>query len=394
MRVLGLVLLAACTPESKVQRVHEAPVAVVTAPENGAIYRLGEGDVVLIGEGTDSYDRGASLTGVWEVDGSGPVSGPLDADGISTLTLTDLDLGEHEVRFTVLDGDGDSAVDQVTFVMAGPLGAPSVTITEPEDGASYALGDLVAFRGEATDITTPAEELSFTWWSELQGELADALSGDGASACFTDVLVAGDHVVHLSATDADGEVGEDTVTVTIVDEPVIAEAGDLVFSEMMIQPQVAEDVVGEWVELFNTSGSTIDITGYTFRDEDVDAWVLEGPLVVAPHDYVVLCASLDTAVNGGVPCDGSFVRDSSGYGMALANGEDEVVLSRPDGLDIDVLHYDDTWIEPGVAIGVDPTWQESGANDDRDHWCLQRTVVSTGGEPGTPGQANDACDEV
>lgn len=393
MRVvlLPMALLVGCAPESGIKRVHEAPVAVVTAPEHGTIFRLGEGDVVLIGEGTDSYHHGADLTGTWVVDGGAPVSGALDADGVSTLTLVDLGEGEHTARFTVLDGDGDSAEDAVTFDVHGPLGAPTVLVTEPEEGAVYDVGELVAFRGEATDETTPAAELTFAWWSDVQGDIAGAVSGDGASACLTDELLPGDHLVHLYVTDGDGEVGEDTVTVTIVDEPAVAEPGDLVFSEMMIQPQVVEDVVGEWVELYNTSGSPIDIAGYTFRDEDVDAWILEGPLLVAPHDYVVLCASLDLSVNGGVPCDGAFQRDSTGDGMALANGPDEVVLSRPDGVDIDVLHFDDTWIEPGVAIGVDPAYQESGANDDRTHWCLQTTVVSSGGEPGTPGLENDAC---
>ena len=45
----------------------------------------------------------------------------------------------------------------------------------------------------------------------------------------------------------------------------------------------------------------------------------------------------------------------------------------------------------GVAIGVDPSFQDAASNDDLNHWCWQTTVMSSGAEPGTPGAANDAC---
>jgi len=106
---------------------------------------------------------------------------------------------------------------------------------------------------------------------------------------------------------------------------------------------------------------------------------------------VVLCANIDAAINGGIPCDAGFYRSSLGDGMALANGPDEVVLARPDGIEIDWLHYDDAWITSGVAIGVDYNYQESGANDDLSHWCLQVSLMSNG-EPGTPGDPNDSCE--
>ncbi|MFZ5475385.1 MAG: lamin tail domain-containing protein [Myxococcota bacterium] len=385
--------LAGCASDSKLDRLREAPVVSVVAPEEGEVFRRGEGDVVVVGEATDGLDDPGDLDAAFVVDGGSPVPVSLDADGLATLALADLDVGEHTVTFTVADSDGDVGEADVTFEVQGPLGPPTVTITEPADGATATLGETLAFRGEATDTTTPAGDLAFTWTSDLQGELQGAITGDGASALVTDALVAGTHVVTLAVVDGDGEVGTDAIAVTIEEEAVIAEPGDLVFSELMINPEVVEDEVGEWVELYNTGGASIDIAGYTFRDDDVDAWVLEGPIVVAGGDYVVLCANVDTAVNGGVPCDGVFFRDSTGNGLALANGPDEVVLARPDGVEIDWLHYDDTWIVPGVAIGVDPSHREAGDNDDRTHWCEQTTVTSSGGEPGTPGADNDACVE-
>lgn len=390
MRTALLVLLAACGSDSKIDRVRQDPTAAILSPEEGAVFREGAGDVLLVGEVGDSHDAPAALTATWTVDGAATSATP-DADGRVELTLAGLAQGDHAAILHVVDGDGDEAEVAVAFEVAGPLGAPVVAITEPADGTTADVGAVLAFRGEATDTTTPAHELAFTWSSDLQGELPDAISGNGESALLIDSLVAGTHTVTLAATDGDGEVGTDSVVVTIEEAVVVAEPGDLVFSELMIDPEVVDDEIGEWVELYNTGSAPIDIGGYTFRDDDVDAWELEGPLLVAGGDYVVLCASLDVAVNGGVPCDGWFAREASGGGLALANGPDEVVLARPDGVEIDGLHYDEAWIDKGVALGVDPAFREGGANDDRTHWCAQTTVVSAGGEPGTPGLDNDAC---
>ncbi|MCA9885796.1 MAG: lamin tail domain-containing protein, partial [Anaerolineae bacterium] len=166
--------------------------------------------------------------------------------------------------------------------------------------------------------------------------------------------------------------------------------GDLVFSEMMINPDLVYDEVGEWVELYNTASYAIDVGGYSFHDDDYDHYALVGPLIVEGGDYLVLCASTNRAENGGVDCDGWFHRDYQGDGLALANREDEVVLSRPDGVEIDWLHYDEDWFQMGVAIGIDPSFMTSGANDDREHWCDQVSVMESG-EFGTPGRENDRC---
>ncbi len=176
-------------------------------------------------------------------------------------------------------------------------------------------------------------------------------------------------------------------------EPEIlpAEPGDLVFSELMINPEVVDDELGEWVELYNTAGHPVDVAGYAFHDLDYDSWELTGPFVVPAHGYFVMCAETAVDLNGGVPCDGWFQRVSLGGGLALANSPDEVVLTRPDGVEIDRLEYDDTWFTNGVAMGVDPLELDALGNDDPTVWCDQQTVIALGGEPGTPGEPNDPC---
>ncbi|MCO4772508.1 MAG: lamin tail domain-containing protein [Deltaproteobacteria bacterium] len=389
-----LVPALGCPDSNRVSRVNSSPSVTVVSPTPDQEFRQGEGDITLLAEVADSYDAPGDLVVTWTIDEEAPVAVDADSAGAVSLSLSPdgLSLGDHEAVVTVVDTDGDQGTAGVRFVVLGPFGVPSVEITAPDEGTSVAPGIDLAFRGEASDSTTPASDLVFVWESDLDGVIEGAISANGESLVLTDSLSVGSHVVSLKVTDLDGEVGQDTVTVTVFDD-VIAQPGDLVFSEFMVNPQVVEDEVGEWVELYNTSGLPIDLTGYRFHDDDNDSFILEGPLVAAPNDYVVLCANTDPNVNGGVPCDGWFLRDPSGNGLALANNPDELVLSRPDGVEIDWVHYEDEWFQAGAASGVSPSQLEGGANDYAEAWCVQTSITTSGGEPGTPGAANDVCAE-
>ncbi|MCP4867387.1 MAG: lamin tail domain-containing protein [Proteobacteria bacterium] len=388
-----LVLLGACTNESSLDRLPRAPEITIVTPVEGDLFRRGDGMIELHGTADDNIDPPEDLTVVWTVDTETTLDGAANADGdiFDELDPEDLELGFHDLTLQVTDRDDATAIATVRFEVQGPLGSPEVTITAPESGDSFGSDESVTFTGEATDATTAAADLTFAWDSSLVGPLDGAVSADGQSILVTDELGIGFHVVTLRVTDEDGEVGVDQVTITVSDPDVIASPGDLVFSELMINPQVVDDDVGEWVELYNTASYPIDIGGYTFHDDDVDHQVLPGPMLVQGNGYIVLCADMNTAVNGGVPCDARFERLAGDGGLALANNPDEVVLSAPDGTEIDWVHYNDSWFENGIAIGVDPDFLTGGDNDDASHWCLQTTVVSTGGEPGTPGLPNDGC---
>lgn len=390
---LLLTLLVACTGDNRIDRIPHAPSIAITSPELDQLFRLGEGPIPLIGTAEDSVDAAEDLDATWQLDDSEPWDDSVSSEGqIADQLETDgLELGFHEITLRVTDSDDATAMAIVRFELQGVLGSPEVEITSPDDGESFETDAQVTFMGTATDATTPPDELEFVWVSNVDGELDGALSTGGDSVLVTDELSAGPHVITLRVTDSDGEVGVDQVTITLADPDVLAQPGDVVFSEMMINPQVVDDEDGEWVELYNTASYPIDIGGYQFHDDDVDHQILEGSIVVAGHDYVVLCAELSPSVNGGLQCDGQFERLAGEGGLALANNPDEVVLSRPDGTEIDWLHYTDDWFDAGIAIGVDPDFLNGGDNDQPSHWCNQTTVLMSGGEPGTPGMVNDDC---
>lgn len=401
MVVLGVV---ACGHESGVSRVASPPEALISWPAEGETLRQGEIDPVrFTGEAGDTYTPFEDLQLTWTLDG-------VSFDGVSSADEwvdweppdEAMEVGEHALSLTVEDSDGQQAVAAVTYWVMGPLGAPEVTITRPEeDGLSFILGSEVQFQGEATDLTTDPRDLVHVWSSDVEGVFKGVLVGeDGVSAVFHSDLSLGEHLVTLEVTDEDGEVGADSITLWVVDEPTgttptepptVPEPGDLVVSEMMINPDVVEDELGEWVELYNTGGWDVDLYGYSIHDDDFDRYVFDAPLIIPGYGYVVLCASMDINVNGGIPCDGVFRREAVGA-LALGNGDDEVILSRPDGVVIDQIDYQSHWFRNRIALGLDPSYLEDAPNNDPSRWCDQVTIMTSGGEAGTPGVENDPCD--
>ncbi len=381
--------LAACESDNTVNRIEEPPEVWIVSPEPLAVVRKGE-EAVFVAEVSDSWDAPTELSVTWSVDQGSEESGTVTDPGEATWTLdpTGLDYGEHRTEIMVIDTDGDVGIAGLMWVLEPPLSAPQVTITAPEDGSVFDPGTEITFRGEAVD--DELDRLAYAWSSSLDGDLPGALSGDGESALFIDTLSDGTHTVTLEVTDPDDEVGYDSIQVAVGEVQEPAQVGDLVFSEMMINPSVVADEIGEWVELYNTASYAIDIQGYSFHDNDLDLYVIEDSIVVAGGTYVVLCAETNQSLNGGVTCDGPFKRESSDA-LALGNKSDEVILSREDGVIIDAVFYDQEWYTIAVATGLDPRYLSADNNDTAANWCDQTTVMTSGGEPGTPGRANDPC---
>ena len=397
--LLAALGVTGCASDTKISRLEDPPEAFIDSPVQADLFRQGAGALPLAGRVEDSYDTPDELLATWVLPSGESVDVTPDADGNVAFELPsdDLATGVYTITLIATDTDGMTGKAEVDFEVQGPLGPPTVQIVAPGDGTEFASGASVTFQGTGSDLTTPADDLDFAWESDLDGPLPGAISADGSSVVIAGALSDGEHLITLTATDADLEQGSDSITVTIggttdiITEPVEAEPGDVVFSEMMVNPEAVEDDVGEWIELYNTSDYPVDLAGYSFHDDDYDMWIL-GTIIVPANEYVVLCADLNPAINGGVPCDAWFYRDWDGDGLALANGVDELVLTRADGVEIDWLQYDDGWFTKAVATGVDPDHLEGGANNDGRYWCDQTTITSPMVEPGTPGYENDHCD--
>ncbi|MFM2162705.1 MAG: hypothetical protein RLZZ383_2217 [Pseudomonadota bacterium] len=177
------------------------PSATIDAPRDGEVV---PSDITLRGEATDAED--GALTGLslaWRSSASGPLGtgSPLQASlppGPQTLTLIATD---------ALGGAGVDAVD-VSVVAANT--APTATLLQPADGASYTAGTAIAFVGAGDDPEEGAlADANLFWQSSLNGPFAT-----GAAPSFAG-LGPGTHTVTLTAIDRQGASGSDSITLTI-----------------------------------------------------------------------------------------------------------------------------------------------------------------------------------
>ncbi len=169
----------------------------------------------------------------------------------------------------------------------------------------------------------------------------------------------------------------------------VPKAGAVLISEIHKDPSAVSDTAGEWIEFYNTTPQAIDIEGWVLSDLGSNATVLDNGgagILVPQRGYVVVARELDPSLNGGVVAAAAYSQ------FTLSNGDDEVVLSRPNGLLVDEVHYDDvSW--PDVAgatlqlsnVRLGPLW-----NDDPSHWCAATQPYGSG-DLGTPGVKNDDC---
>jgi len=106
---------------------------------------------------------------------------------------------------------------------AGDVGtsnqAPFVTIDTPENGATYAPGELVTVTARVSDDVDASEALRLAWTSDLAGSLsAEPSDAAGQATLTTANLAEGTHEITLTATDSSDLAASATVSVVIGDD--------------------------------------------------------------------------------------------------------------------------------------------------------------------------------
>ena len=157
--------------------------------------------------------------------------------------------------------------------------------------------------------------------------------------------------------------------------------GDLVINEIMQNPAAVSDSNGEWFEVFNTTGSPIDMNGLVIQDDGSNTHTISSSVMVPAGGFAVLGRNSNSGTNGGVTVDYQY------SSFTLANGDDEVLILH--GLtEIDRVNYD------GGPSFPDPTGASMALNDltndnnDGSNWCTSSTAFGDG-DLGTPGATND-----
>lgn len=162
--------------------------------------------------------------------------------------------------------------------------------------------------------------------------------------------------------------------------------GEVVITELMPDPTQRTDAEGEWVELWNVSLVTLDLTPCTLGDDESSGSPLPA-LAIAAGGYRVVARSEFP----GFTADGVMP-------MSLRNTADAIVL-RCDGILVDRVAYGPDLglaVVAGASLTFDPTLEADGSdgadvdNDDPATWCAGTSEFA--GDRGTPGAVNDPCE--
>ncbi|GIV76227.1 MAG: hypothetical protein KatS3mg050_0621 [Litorilinea sp.] len=100
-------------------------------------------------------------------------------------------------------------------------------------------------------------------------------------------------------------------------------------SEFLADPKAVADAQGEWIELVNLEDVPVNLQDWILADLDRDWHPIATELWIPPGGYLVLARNSDPGANGGVQAQYQYT------GLDLANGEDELLLISPDGVEVD-----------------------------------------------------------
>lgn len=165
-------------------------------------------------------------------------------------------------------------------------------------------------------------------------------------------------------------------------------AGDLVITEIMQNPTTSSDGDEEYFEVYNMTGSAIDMMGYSIYDLGSNSFVITSSVLVPAGGYVVFAENGDMATNGGIVVD--YIYPTA---FTLGNGDDEIIIDC-NGTIIDEVQWDGGPAFPdptGASMNLNPTLLDATSNDTGANWCESSLNALTTGDFGTPGAANETC---
>lgn len=172
-----------------------------------------------------------------------------------------------------------------------------------------------------------------------------------------------------------------TTTTTTTSIPSVADA-NLIVTEIMTNPGVLADSVGEYFEIKNLGALPIDLSGMVVRDRAANHFTVTGPLMLAPGAYVVFARNIGAA-------DGR-VDYVYGTAMSLGNDSDSIILEI-EGEIVDEVAYDASFPKlEGRSMELRASGETAIGNDAPSAWCASNTPL-LGGDFGTPGLAALDC---
>lgn len=319
-------------------------------------------------------------TYAWEVDGRA-------VSGATESTLSGAFEKNQEVVCVATPWDGEAAGDPVRSDAVTVLNSPPEPPVIAIDPEYPVTGDDLTVVVSVAASDADDDPLSTTYVWSKDGVVSTRYTTATVPASATTLEETWE--LYVVVDDGDESATSETVSVRIWPD-----AGDLIVTEIMPDPDVVSDQRGEWLEIYNTTDIDIALDDHTIEDLDYDIAALDG-LSIGAGEHLVVCVEDDPTQNGGVTCDLEVRRPSYGTCsgtdcMLLGNTDDEVLIVNP-ALTVDEVQYKESWVNAGKATGLDPDLYDDVSNDSKASWCAQSTAISSGGDKGTPGTTNDGC---
>lgn len=273
------------------------------------------------------------------------------------------------------------------------LRATAVGLAAATAGCSVQFGDFEINVGERDD-TTPTEP-------PTEPATGTAPEATEASPPGTTTETAPDTTTETTS-DSSTESPTETPTKSPTDTPTATESddeststptddggtsvsalseGDLVITEVMIDPEATSDSTSEWFELSVAHPDPVDLDGLVLRDSGTDSHTVSGLGEVPSGAHVTFAASHDGANAAGFSADYAY------GGLAFGNTGDDLIVTNGSDV-IDQVAWDDA--PTGRSWSLDPAARDAVANDDSSNWCAAETQLG-GGDYGTPGEPNTDC---
>ncbi|HEX9825783.1 MAG TPA: lamin tail domain-containing protein [Flavobacteriaceae bacterium] len=279
----------------------------------------------------------------------------------------------------------DAEWGQIGFHVACTT-SPVLIITSPSEGTNFAAGTT------SVDIVIDVQNFNVANGTG-DGHIHWTLNGGGTNMKFDTSNISipvsdgANYTVYMELVDNSHAPIVPAVNATVnfsVLNPCSSNVGDIIINEIMQNPSAVLDSDGEWFEVYNTTGSPIDINGWTISDSGSNSHTISSSLIVPANGYAVLGNNSDSGTNGGVTVNYQYTS------FTLANGADSVILTCSGNI-IDQVAYDGgtIWPDPnGASMALSTTAMNSTDNDNGANWGTATTDIGSG-DFGTPGAVND-----
>lgn len=226
----------------------------------------------------------------------------------------------------------------------------------------------------ANTASTVGEEITFDGSNSTDNDgsivnyewlIDDSSIGNEATITYT-FSNSGTYNLSLTVTDDDGAIGTDNLNILITDsgeeegETPTSTSANIIINEFVSDPVSGEN---EWIELYNISTSTVDLTGWTLHDGNTD--ISSPTSTIEANGFVVITLS-------------SSKLNNSGDVIILKNTEEEIIdqVSYGDWGDGNTDDNAPAVNDPNsVARAVD------GQDTDNDQNDFAETTTPTKGSP-------------